>query len=209
MKLTRTRIAEVISTYVVHIVISLVALGFILVHLTCPDLKIDPTVLALLALAALPWLGKVFKSIELPGGAKVEYRDLLRAEMQASEAGLLSERFKTLGSFERKEAPVYLSIAEEDPNLALAGLRLAIERALRDIAAAHGIGAERKGFGALLRVLSERQIISDEQRSVLNDLSSLLNNAVHGAEVDKRSAEWAMDVGPRLVAGLQSREKQK
>lgn len=204
MKITLTRISDVISIYIVHIIISLVALGFILVHLTCPNLKIDPTTLALLALAALPWLGKVFKSIELPGGAKVEYQELLRAERQASKAGLLNEARET---FERKETPVYLSIAEEDPNLALAGLRLAIERTLRDIATAHGIDMERKGLGALLKVLSERHIISDQQRSVLNDLSSLLNNAVHGAEVDKRSVEWAMDVGPRLLAGLKSREK--
>jgi hypothetical protein len=88
--------------------------------------------------------------------------------------------------------------------LALAGLRIEIEKALRSIAANLGISAERKGLGTLLRLLLEHGALSQEQGSVLSDVSSLLNEAVHGAEVDPRSAQWAMEVGPRLLEGLQS-----
>jgi hypothetical protein len=35
----------------------------------------------------------------------------------------------------------------------------------------------------------------------------LLNAAVHGGEIDNRAAEWALDVGPRLVRALETKIK--
>ena len=34
---------------------------------------------------------------------------------------------------------------------------------------------------------------------------NLLNSAVHGAKVDSRSANWAIDIGPRLLTSLDER----
>lgn len=187
--------------YLVHLLISIVASIFIVLHLVDPALRIDAVSLALLIVAMLPWLGSVFKSIEFPGGGKVEYQDLQKAELAASKAGLLGSR---LDQPESSSSPSFMAVAQEDPNLALAGLRIEIEKALRSMAANLGIRAERKGLGTLLHLLREKGALSQEQGSVLSDLSSLLNEAVHGAEVDPRSVEWAMDVGPRLLEGLQS-----
>ena len=80
-------------------------------------------------MAILPWLGFIFKSVELPGGLKVEYPALEKASEDAAKVGLLGAPRK------REESP-YLAIAEQDPNLALAGLRVEIERRLREIAKA-------------------------------------------------------------------------
>jgi hypothetical protein len=33
----------------------------------------------------------------------------------------------------------------------------------------------------------------------------MLNAAVHGAEVDTRATEWAMDVGPQLILALEEK----
>ncbi|MGF1431569.1 hypothetical protein [Kitasatospora sp. LaBMicrA B282] len=57
--------------------VTLAAVGLALAHLLSPDTAIDGTILALLGIAALPWLGSMFKSIELPGGVKAEYRQRL------------------------------------------------------------------------------------------------------------------------------------
>src|SRR6266851_3613859 len=136
--------------YLVHVLISTVASIFIVLHLADPTLRIDAVSLVLLIVAMLPWLGSVFKSIEFPGGAKVEYQDLQKAELAASKAGLLGsgpDQPKTSSS------PSFMAVAHEDPNLALAGLRIEIEKALRSIAANLGINAERRGLGTLLRML--------------------------------------------------------
>jgi hypothetical protein len=53
-------------------VASLVMAG---VHLKWPNLKIDAITLGLLAFAVLPWLRSIIKTVELPGGWKVELQD--------------------------------------------------------------------------------------------------------------------------------------
>jgi hypothetical protein len=185
---------------ITQIAITVISFVFVALHLMHPDLKVDAATLVLLALAVLPWLGFVFQSIEIPGYGKVEYRDLEKATQDADRVGLLSPEPEpsTL-----RDSAVYVRIADEDPNLALAGLRIQIENKLRKIAASKGIDAEKKGLGQLLSVLSREGALTNEEQSVLRDLVGLLNLAVHGAEVDKQTANWAMDVGPRLLSGLE------
>jgi hypothetical protein len=55
------------------ILLSVGALIVVAVHLIWPDVNIDAVTVVLLAIAAVPWLGPIFKSIELPGGWKFEY----------------------------------------------------------------------------------------------------------------------------------------
>jgi hypothetical protein len=48
-------------------------------HVTWPDrVQIDAATLGLLLIAAAPWLGRIFQSIEFPGGWKLTYRELQR-----------------------------------------------------------------------------------------------------------------------------------
>ena len=141
----------------------------------------------------------MFRSIELPGGLKVEYKELEKAAADAQKAGLLD----MAGG--KKEQPAYILIAEQDPNLALAGLRIEIEKRLRSIAEARGVEPRRGGIGQIMRALQANQGISPAEPSVLNDLIALLNNAVHGAAVDRDAVGWAIDVGPQLLAALDKR----
>ncbi|MEV7416207.1 hypothetical protein [Streptomyces sp. NPDC089919] len=70
--------------------ISLGAAGLGLVHLVAPDVRVDGATLGLAVIAVVPWLGGLFESIELPGGAKFQYRRLEErveaAEQRAAEA---------------------------------------------------------------------------------------------------------------------------
>ncbi|AUG76662.1 hypothetical protein CFP65_1785 [Kitasatospora sp. MMS16-BH015] len=72
--------------------VSLAAVGLVVAHMVRPDLKVDAATLVLAAIAVLPWLGSLFESIELPGGAKLQYRQLqervAEAEQRATEAQL-------------------------------------------------------------------------------------------------------------------------
>lgn len=185
--------------YKVSITITIVAVLLAVAHLIFPNVEIDNTTLILLVIAVLPWLAPIFKSVELPGGLKIEFQELEKAREEAVKAGLLSV------PREKKEEPIYISVAPEDPNLALAGLRIDIERRLRAIAKAKGIDTERQTIGQLLRRLSANEAISEEQYSVLSDLIALLNRAVHGAEVEPGAAQWAIDIGPGLLAAFDER----
>jgi len=183
-----------------QITISLVAIVLTAVHLIWPHIALDGISVTLLLIAILPWLAPLFKSVELPGGVKVEFQELEKAKERADKAGLLSDTNST---------PVqeysFQLVAEEDPNLALAGLRIEIEKRLVQIARSHRIDGEKQGVGRLLHVLAGKELITLEERSVLSDLVGLLNSATHGAEVDSRAALWAIQVGPRLLKSLDER----
>jgi len=182
-------------------VVTLGALALALAHLIWPTLGIDAITLALVALAIVPWLAPLFKSLELPGGWKVEFRDLQRVEAKASEAGLLPRAEGTPAGAAVPEH-VFLSVAQRDPNLALAGLRIELEKRVVHIAERHGIGTRMQGLGRLLQELERRGVLSEDEAAVLSEMVALLNEAVHGATVDPRATEWAMDVGPVLLQAL-------
>jgi len=183
--------------------VSLVALALALGHLLWPSLAIDAITLTLLAIALVPWLAPLFKSLELPGGWKVEFQEQLRQTIErAEQVGLLAPPAAPAAP------PIeysFLRLADEDPNLALAGLRIEIEKRLVALAEKHGIEVRGRGLGQLLRLLSDRSILGQQERSILSDLTGLLNSAVHGASVDQKTAEWAMEIGPRLLHPLDER----
>lgn len=178
--------------------ISVISVAFIVVHILFPQLAIDGVTFALIVLAFLPWLAPIFKSLELPGVLKVEFQDLVKVQMNADKAGLLSP------ISEQEQMPEYTFqvIANEDPNLALAGLRIEIEKRLQWIAESKNINTKNKGVGGLMRSLHEAGSLSHGEYSVLADMIGMLNAAVHGAEVDKRAVNWAMETGSRLLKSL-------
>ena len=61
------------------------------------------------------------------------------------------------------------------------------------------------GVGQALRALTQAEVLTNEERSILADMVNMLNSAVHGGYVDSRAASWAIDVGPRLLTSLDER----
>lgn len=181
-----------------------VTIGALLVavaHLIWPDVAVDSVTVALLVVAVLPWLAPLVKSVELPGGLKIELQDLQQVADRANTAGLLAVEPST------NEARFsFETVAAQDPNLALAGLRIEIERRLSALAQAYQLGNGRPmGVGQLLRVLANAQVLTQEERAVLADMTNMLNAAVHGADVGQDAAQWAIGVGPRLLTSLDER----
>jgi hypothetical protein len=59
-----------------RLLVTAVALAAVAAHLIWSSLKVDGVAVAMLVVALLPWLGSVFESLELPGGWKVQYREI-------------------------------------------------------------------------------------------------------------------------------------
>lgn len=185
----------------IQITISVAALIIAGIHIIKPDLKIDAITLVLIAFAIIPWLAPLIKSIEFPGGWKIEYQDLERTRQKADKVGLLSE----ILSDEDSKKYSFQVITQDDPNLALAGLRIEIEKRLKKLAELNNIGTKMQGMARVLDMLSKKQLINLQEKSVISDMIGLLNAAVHGARVDKHAAEWAIDIGPRILKSLDDR----
>ena len=184
-------------------VVTLGGLSLAAAHLIWPSLAVDAITVTLFAIAVVPWLAPLFKSLELPGGAKVEFQEQFRETVErAEQVGLLAPQAAPAAP---QVEYSFLRLADEDPNLALAGLRIEIEKRLVALAEKNGIEVRKRGLGQLLGLLSDRNILGHQERTILSDLTGLLNSAVHGATVDRETSDWAMEIGPRLLHALDER----
>lgn len=179
----------------VRSLISLGAVALIALRVWFPEIKIDTITIGLLIVAVLPWLSSLLESAKFPGGWEVKFRDL-------DSAG----RRITGGGFTRaaSQPPSYLEISDQDPNLALVGLRIEIERRLRELARHHSLPANRP-MTQLLRDLREREVLNDPSLSGLQELVHAGNQAAHGARVEPRAAEWAFTYGPQVLGALDAK----
>ena len=182
--------------------ITTIAVLLVIAHLFIPNVKIDEIALILLVLAGVPWFAPFLKSVEL-FGAKLETRDLEETGKKAEDSGLVEVGREP--QKQKKHIYAFESVVGNDPNLVLAGLRIEIESRLRKIARNRNIKADKISLTKLTGELIEKEILSVDEAASIKDLLPLLNRAVHGASVDKKAADWALEFGPRLLDALENR----
>lgn len=92
----------------------------------------------------------------------------------------------------------------QDNSLALAKLRIDIERDLKRLASSVGIDetASRLGSRRLADELVKRQALDPGAVTVLNDILSVANQAVHGKEVSTDTAAAIIRLGEQLTSLL-------
>lgn len=183
----------------IQALITVCCITFILLHIFFPKIGIDAITLTLLTLSFIPWLAPLFKSLELPGGWKFEFQELERVKKEAEKVGLISEKTKT-------EKYQFIEISKDYPNLALAGLRMELEKSLKNLAIRKGVNMERKqGLTRTIRELSRTCVLSEEEVVVLLDMAGTLNQGVHGLDLDERTVNWVMEVGPKILKAIEER----
>lgn len=192
------------SAIKIQISITIAAITIAAIHILLPNLKIDTITLALVIVAVVPWLAPLFKNIELPGGLKFEFQELERVKQEAKAAGLIDETTP-----QNQTAYTFLDVAETNPEFALAGLRLELEKSLRILAKQEGVGDFKRYGGAsfLIRDLHKKEIISNQEKAALADMIGTLNRAIHGQELDHRATQWVIDIGPQILDSLNKRLK--
>jgi hypothetical protein len=168
-----------------------------------PQLAIDGVTLALIGVALLPWARTFLESLELPGGFKVQYRHVQSAGQALVDAAAEVQPLGEVGPVP-PERPAYLEVASSDPNLALVGLRIELEKRLRDLARRSGISeADRlTPLRRLLDLLRNQGVLGQREAAALADLIASGNNAAHGANVEPSVSAWAFEVGPSILSYL-------
>jgi len=180
------------------IAISVIATVGLIAHLAFPNLAIDAISLSLLVVAVLPWLAPLVKAAELPGGFKIEFQDVKEAAERVAAGA--PEVIAATGPHE----PLYMAISEQDPGLALVGLRIEIEKRLRQLAERSGIVKSRP-LAQLTKELEELSVLSAESASGLRELIALGNQAAHGVRVGPDVAYSAVEFGPKVLQILDAK----
>lgn len=182
--------------------ITVLTLGMAVARLFVPSLTIDAVTIMLVGMALVPWVGRIFGTLELPG---VKVTALQEAEDRIENSGLIAQERTENIAAEGRHVYAFEAIASRDANMVLAGLRIELERQLRGIAESNDVKRKRARLSGIVHELATREIIRQEEASAIADLLPLLNKAVHGARVDRASAEWALRFGPPLLDALRKR----
>lgn len=94
--------------------VSSLALLFAIAHLSFPELEIDVVTVSLIVIAVLPWLANMISSAEMPGGWKIQFRELEeRQNEQAAE--IASLKFLVAGFVSQHELEHLQALAGPAP----------------------------------------------------------------------------------------------
>jgi hypothetical protein len=106
-----------------------------IVRLARPDLTIDTITLVLIAIAAIPWLGHIIESFELPGGPKVTYRKL--EQRIADQDEKIAQAQGAAKSAEAQAGTVLSSITANPPSNRHEQIDASPERDMAELIAAY------------------------------------------------------------------------
>jgi hypothetical protein len=110
------------------------------------------------------------------------------------------------GEIVPEEKPTWTTIG--DPNLALAGWRIDLERELKRLSERFGIPAsDQRTPRKMISALAERDAITNTVANSLQDLLAIANRGVHGAKVDSGVLVILRTDGLELLTYLQSRAR--
>lgn len=164
----------------IKIVITVVGLAVAISHVIWPDIKIDAITVTLIAISIIPWLEPLFKSIELPGWTKLEFKEQLeKVEEKAQEIWI--------DSIEKSTSPEFdslLSQIDESPEQAFREFRVELEKSLRNLLVRKDIPLpNHPSIRSMADLLFRKEIITQKERAVLFDILPLLNKAIHGEDL--------------------------
>ena len=205
-----TKISMRRNLKLVSIGISLLCIFLIIIHAIFPEAAIDTTTVALIIILIFPWLLPYIKTAKLPGGIEITTREVQQLEdvTRRSAIGTIPIAIREPSRIvppPPPSQPTRSMLFKVDPNLALASLRIDIERKLREIALRRGVNVERLPLGQALNILHLREIIGSSEFESLRMIINVCNKAVHAEKVDPALALRVLDVGDLALQYLDSK----
>jgi len=154
---------------------------------------------ALLCIGCLPWVVQYVSELELPGGWKLSTRDQSKL---GSDAAQIVQTEPVPQSTEET-----FNVLKDNPDIALAGLRIEFERKLVLIARLHGKGVSERAFSitVLTRHLRDVGVLRSPEVDVLLNLIPILNDAVHARKIDADTRNLVLNSAKPILAYLDVR----
>lgn len=200
--------------------ISIFCFMLIIIHAIFPEYAIDNITLALIILILIPGLAPSIIMI-IPGLA----RYLKSIKVGVFEVHFFREEIEHLENVSKRSPeilygrelqswilsrgpdeiePTRQDLLRFDPNLALASLRIDIERKVKQIAKQKDIFINRKSLGAILKKLYHNEVIGSSEYDTLISVIDICNKAVHAERIDKFAASKVLDIGEYALFYLNS-----
>jgi len=186
--------------------VSALCLILIVIHAVFQQLTIDSTTIALIIVLLFPWLIPYIKTVKLPGGTELTFKDEVQKLEKLSKKSALSKI--TIEGVARPPAPpvepTRWNLFRVDPNLALASLRIEIEKKLRQIASQRELRVEGVPLRGILSTLQAKGILASSEFQILTLIIDICNRAVHAEKVDIETASRILEIGESASMYLDS-----
>lgn len=149
----------------------------------------------------MPWFTSLFKSIELPGGIKIDFKNFDKITKEIEAAGLTVSKpgMKTIKAREYG----FLEYAKTDIGISLMALRMELEKSLRNLGLTVWVDVARKPIRQIVNALRYTGKLTSEEESLIMDMIWTLNHAAHGIEFDERIAKWIIEVAPKILYSME------
>lgn len=177
--------------------ISIVPLLLIFARLVNPNLKIDDTTLYLLAIALIPWLGFLIKTLELPGGIKIETKAL---EEAAVKAGLLPS-VQPMSFVQKAQAYLPAKVTSKQ-EMVRKGFELI--DAIRQTAIKNNINVGedlKSSIDELAKKLPD-EIMDSQKKEVVKEVLTFIDQALDGRPVNQGAFHIVNIIATHLVDSL-------
>lgn len=182
--------------------ILIVVIILLLLHIfDVGNLNIDnTTILLIIILLLVPFSGSL---------RKIKFGEF-EAEIDAAEVKKIESEVKELPA-EEVPAPYEInetidsifSVFDDDHVLALAKLRIELEKIVFKILLTSDEGEEKKvSLSTAIRFLVKKELVSQQIIAPLQDVIAICNRAIHGEEVKKETAESIINIGIDLLKKL-------
>jgi hypothetical protein len=165
---------------------------------------IDAFTVVILFVLSIPFVAQYLRKAKFPG-AEFEFKDeiretekLVQLSIEQTKASESSRARKTL-QFETFKLTTVKGLLDSDPVLALAALRIEIERTLTLMVTALSLSVSGgSSVTRLIKAFSERQLLSSVQVAALQKIVSMCTKAIHGSFVSEAEARRIIDLAEEL-----------
>jgi len=175
-------------------IITIIGIALIIVHGLWSDIfKVDYFTLIIFLILSIPFLSQFLKRAKVPG-AEFEFREEIESTKKVVQQSVEKAKSKTEGKskplpFETFNLQMVKKLLDSDHVLALASLRIEIERKLRLALKSFKLPIRtRDALSDIIEALMKEGVLSSEQVTALRKIIDMCNKAIHGYYVSEDEA---------------------
>ena len=190
---------------IIHWLTLIIGIALILVHGLWPDeFEVDIITILIFFVLVIPFVAPYLRKAKFPG-AEFEFKEEINETRklvqlsveQAKEAENAGER-KIL-QFETFRLSAVRQLLDSDPILALAALRIEMERKLRTLADFLDLPMrDKRSVSKVIQAVERKELLSFEQITALRKIVDMCNKAIHGSLISRGEAGEIIDLAEEL-----------
>lgn len=190
---------------IIQWLIVIIGMMLIVVHGLWSDVfKVDGITILILFILSIPFVAQYLRKAKFPG-VEFEFKEEIRETQKLVQLSVeQAEKAESAGEakilpFETFNLSAVRALLDSDHVLALAALRIEIEKKLRSATDFLDIPMRDKlQISKLIEGVSRKELLSFEQITALRKIVNMCNKAIHGSLISEEEAKEIIDLAEEL-----------